>query len=246
MYVPDFTPRKAEFGKLISKAESASDEQKQPVSSLSFEQKEDLRKQLHYGNGDMTLQEWDDFLADLVEHGIITNSERFYANGFIFEMPERAQTGSACLCAPSTEAVDQMWDGDPLKWLQQMDTYFLQNSLYDDMRCANSMGFSGQRDAYVEVQSILKDILPENGKEDNSTEKAVKLPQNVHTGSDNLMEKDRVKIGTSLAVLNQQQLNLIQNSMCESVRFAMLDSARKASGREAAQKLSAILNEILW
>lgn len=90
MYLPDFTPRKAEFGKLLSKAEGASDKQEQPVSSLTPEQKEDFQKQLHYGNGDMTLQEWDDFLADLVEHGIITNSEIFYANGCLFEIPERA------------------------------------------------------------------------------------------------------------------------------------------------------------
>ena len=139
-----------------------------------------------------------------------------------------------------------MWNGDPLKWLQQMDTYYLQNSLYDDMRCANSTGFSGQRDAYVGVQNILREILPVNGKTDNSTARATEFSQNAHKMSNSRVEKNRVTAGTSLAVLSQQQLNMIQNSMYENMKSAMFGSDRNASGREAAQKLSAILNEILW
>ena len=54
---------------------------KQDVKELSEETKAELREKLHNGRGDMTLQEWDDFLADLVELAIITNTERSYANG---------------------------------------------------------------------------------------------------------------------------------------------------------------------
>lgn len=107
-YIPDYTPRKAEFGKMLSETGSISEDQKQTVSSLSPEQKERFRKQLHYGNGDMTLQEWDDFLADLVEYGIITNDERYYVDGSFLE------TGEDARIAPH-EVLDK-WDGDPLEF----------------------------------------------------------------------------------------------------------------------------------
>lgn len=45
------------------------------TESLTAAQKEALLERLHNGQGNLTLQKWDDFLADLVDLGMITNSE---------------------------------------------------------------------------------------------------------------------------------------------------------------------------
>lgn len=241
-YIPDYTPRKAEFGKMLSETGSISEDQKQTVSSLSPEQKERFRKQLHYGNGDMTLQEWDDFLADLVEYGIITNDERYYVDGSFLE------TGEDARIAPH-EVLDK-WDGDPLEFLNQRDAYFLQNSLYGDMRCAYGTGYSDQRDAYVGTQKILKEILSDGADSAayKSSAKDLEASENVRARAAYSRNGKQISVGTSLATLNQQQLNMIQNSLYENMKSAMFSggSERNASGLDATQRVREILNQILW
>ncbi|MCI8857212.1 MAG: hypothetical protein HFH26_11830 [Clostridiaceae bacterium] len=250
LYLPNYTPRKAEFGKMLSETGGISEDQKQTVSSLSPEQKERFRKQLHYGNGDMTLQEWDDFLADLVEHGIITNDERFYANGSFYETPEGVLRGDADARTASSDVVDHLWDGNPLKWLNQMDAYFLQNSFYRDMRCAYGTGYSGQRDAYVGTQKILKEILSDGADSAayKSSAKDLEASENVRARAAYSRNGKQISVGTSLATLNQQQLNMIQNSLYENMKSAMFSggSERKDSGLAATQRVREILNQILW
>ena len=130
------------------------------VKTLSAERKDELRAQLHNGQGNLSLQEWDDFLADLEELGIISHDERFFANGTLRDIPESALNGGSLFCNGNTnQSIGQMWNGDPLKWLDNMDVYMLKNQLYADMECQYYSGRSSQRDAFQEVAQIVRDIL---------------------------------------------------------------------------------------
>jgi len=165
---PNFTPRKAgaassgSFGEWVNGTKNAVTEQS--VSSLSPQERADLCKKLNHGQGGLTLQEWDDFLADMVDMGLITNDERMYANGLMREIPEAAQNGGVHFSRypagidPDIEP-EQFWSGDPLKWLNNMDIFMLKNELYANLACKNAVGCSAQRNAYQNVSKILMEIL---------------------------------------------------------------------------------------
>ena len=75
----NFEPRKVEHKGTFSDqiAEAGSVRESPSVESLSSEQLSALREKLNNGRGGMSLQAWDDFLADLEEMGAITHDERF-------------------------------------------------------------------------------------------------------------------------------------------------------------------------
>ena len=77
----NFEPRKVEHqGTFIDQiTEAGGIQENRSVETLSSEQKSALRDKLNNGRGDMSLQAWDDFLADLEEMGVITHDERFFA-----------------------------------------------------------------------------------------------------------------------------------------------------------------------
>lgn len=150
----NFEPRKVEHKEVSGEQEAPS------VKTLSDEEKNALKNRLHNGRGNLSLQEWDDFLADLEELGIISHDERFFANGSLRDIPESALRGNTHSTSGSTSrSIGQMWNGDPLKWLDSMDVYMLQNQLYANMNCQYSSGYSGQRDAFQKVAQIVRDIL---------------------------------------------------------------------------------------
>ena len=164
---PDFTPRKAgaetkgSFENHIVETKSSANGA--GVHSLSLQEKQGLYRKLHNGQGNLTLQEWDDFLADMVDIGLISNDERMYANGLMREIPEAAQSGGVLFSYTSAHDspihLEPMWTGDPLKWLDDMDIFMLKNELYANLECKNAFGFSAQRDAYKKVSQILNDLL---------------------------------------------------------------------------------------
>ena len=53
----------------------------------------------------------------------------------------------------------QIWKGNPLQWLDDMDLYALKNQLYANIGSRHSTNSSGQRDAYQKISQIVKDIL---------------------------------------------------------------------------------------
>ena len=61
---PNFTPRQVEHK--TSFGDSLSAESAPTVDSLPEEKIASLRDRLKQGRGDLTLQEWDDFLADQI------------------------------------------------------------------------------------------------------------------------------------------------------------------------------------
>ena len=158
---PNFEPRKVEHKGTFGTQLSASGHWEAPsVKTLSAELKNTLKSQLHNGQGNLSLQEWDDFLADLEEIGIISHDERFFANGTLRDIPESALNGGTHFSNGNTsQSIGQMWNGDPLKWLNSMDVYMLQNQLFANMGCQYSSGCSSQRDALQKVAQVIRDIL---------------------------------------------------------------------------------------
>ena len=145
---PGFTPRRVEsgFGSLLTAAAN-----QRSADQLTAEQKEVLRKRLNNGQGVLTLQQWDDYLADLEELGMISHDDRFYANGILQQIPEttRGLSGAESV----HDAKDRYWNGDPLQWLRDMGRI--------------STALSSQRSAYQRVENITRDILGPGG--DNFT-----------------------------------------------------------------------------
>ncbi len=179
MVGPNFTPRKAEFGSKLKEVqesggalEGGDGSEPQGVKGLPKEKRLELREKLNHGRGDMTLQEWDDFLADLVDWGIITNNERNHANGLLGVVPEN---GSLCSVFPQdyerfganpytwtkdgftfeSKLVDDLWTGDPVKFLQGLDAHILRWAAGGNM--VNAV--SSEREAIRKVGQILQEIL---------------------------------------------------------------------------------------
>ncbi|MBD5161228.1 MAG: hypothetical protein HDT14_04280 [Oscillibacter sp.] len=157
---PNFEPRKVEHTTFDGQAAEAAVQARPAAETLSPEQKSALREKLNHGRGGMSLQQWDDFLADLEELGVITHDERFTANGTLHDIPAAAQNGGTHFSSGNTtKDLMQMWKGNPQQWLDDMDLYALKNQLYANIGKQTALGRSGQRDAYQKVAQIVKDIL---------------------------------------------------------------------------------------
>ncbi len=164
MVKPNFDPRRAEFGKLLAESGREVGSKQQNVANLPPEQKEIFREKLSRGRGNMTLQEWDDYLADMVDWGLITDKERDYANGLSRDIPAAAQNGgtyfhTSSLGTSLEDEFDRLWTGDPVKFLNNLDAYMLRNSLYANLNCFTTPGLSPQRDACTSVAKLLQEIL---------------------------------------------------------------------------------------
>lgn len=160
---PSFTPRKVDPEKIeaakkkefdLKAAGKAGEEEYNALKA----NKAQLLEKLNYGRGNMTLQEWDDFLADLVEMNIITDSERFYANGISRDVPEASMRPGGYTGPGGLEKEwDQLWQGDPVKWLNDADVYMLKYQLYGNLD-GYAISTGGQRAAYMKLMDIIKEI----------------------------------------------------------------------------------------
>lgn len=176
---PNFTPRKAgqnretPFGEQMSEtaAKIISDGNAEKTitdpQDLTTEQKEKLLDRLHYGRDEeVSPQEWDDFLADLVDFGIISNSERMYANGITQPISESIMrsdlsgdgigVGRDILSIPD---LLEMWTGNPLEWLGNMDVYLLKAIRCDELDGYGTAGLSNQRAACAKIAEIVRNLL---------------------------------------------------------------------------------------
>lgn len=166
MVGPAFTPRKAGEGAGTSFRDVLMKELngKAPgVDDLSAQWKDILRGRLHNGRGDLTLQEWDNFLADLVDLGLLTNDERFFANGIMSSLPDAARGGeyTATWAGPrgSREALSDFWNGNPLDFLEQRERLLQLGGMTGQMDRMSAAGEGNERDAYRKVAQIVKDLL---------------------------------------------------------------------------------------
>lgn len=111
----------------------------------------------------MSLQEWDDYFADMVDWGLITDQERDYANGLSRDIPAAAQNGGTYFHTGSQgttleDEFDRLWTGGPVKFLNNLDAYMLRNSLYANLNCFTTPGLSPRRDARTSVAKLLQEI----------------------------------------------------------------------------------------
>jgi len=157
----NFVPRKVNHSAIPAVTDDSSENRSKPsVETLSSEQKTSLKNKLNNGRGDLSLQEWDDFLADLEEYGIISHDERFIANGTLRDIPEEALHGGTHFKSGNTSTeIAQMWKGDPLTWLDDMDVYMLKNELYTAIGSRYMYEPSEQREAFRKVSQIVRAVL---------------------------------------------------------------------------------------
>ena len=155
---PNFTPRPSGTGDFAGMF--TEEELKNPKQVINKTRGE-FKKRLNYGQGGMTLQQWDDVLADLEDVGLITNEERFYANGLL--CPCGTKRGNSIVLfstarsysafdAPSLEKFNDLWQGDPQKYLKDLDAYMQKYGLYSDPS-------GSQQAAFKHVLKILDEIL---------------------------------------------------------------------------------------
>lgn len=161
LVTPNFTPRKVDSPQAAKGDFKFADNSAPSVDTISGEQKQAFQEKLKFGRGDLTLQEWDNFLADLVELGIISNDERMYTNGILREIPDGSTNGGSYSFSsehdPDIE-LDSFWQGDPVQWLNDMDLYMLKYGLYANMQ-GQYADNSRQRAAYHKLIQIVNDIL---------------------------------------------------------------------------------------
>lgn len=147
----DYNPRKVNFGSMLAEKGIGSGEiPAEPTgldgaAKLPLEQKEALRERLNHG-GKITLQAWDDFLADLVELGILSESDRWFANHSYTIVP-----------GEGTEEFDSLWQGDPIQWMRSVDRFNIQHCT--DMEPLDPSGIDRQREVNRNVTRIVKEIL---------------------------------------------------------------------------------------
>lgn len=155
---PNFEPRKVNHNGFD--ADLTAGRTRPGVETLTPEQKADLKNKLRHGRGGLSLQEWDDFLADLEEYGIISHDERFYANGTLHDIPADALNGGTHFSHGNTSKdIAQMWKGDPVSWLDNMDVYMLKNQLYANLSGQYTSESGGQREAFRKLAQITRTVL---------------------------------------------------------------------------------------
>ena len=129
------------------------------LNTLSEEQKKELSAQLNSGQGNMSMEQWDDFLLSLVDFGLITNNDRMQALGLWTPTisQETLKIGSGPVSPIIMDRFNWQWTGDPLKWLDQLDFSFKKECMYLEVS-----GYSTKDMSYIKERvSIVADIIKE-------------------------------------------------------------------------------------
>ncbi len=108
------------------------------LEKISPEMKAELQKRLNNGDGTLSLKGWDLFLSDLVDLGMITNTERFCCNGAL------RKNGLFV----TSKGFDTLWQGDPQKYMEDLCNFRMQYGEYESL----------DKSAYEHVSQILGKI----------------------------------------------------------------------------------------
>lgn len=127
------------------------------VEELSEEERLALRHWLEKDGGYVSEENWDNFLADLVDVGLITNNERLNITGPFVP-----------LCPGQSMQVNRLldtWEGNPVSWLTQMGQCF-ENSLQWVKSGQNTgfdasyvWGLANHKMSYDTIAEITRSIL---------------------------------------------------------------------------------------
>ena len=132
------------------------------IDELSAEMKDALRSWFVDGWNHVTLEQWDNFLLDLVDLGLITNSERMHVNGMFVVLPEAAADGRYHLQHTDgknpLKLMDQ-WNGDPLHYLNALDIYQLRAQCNAALDGHGTKGIASQRTSCIKISNIVKQLF---------------------------------------------------------------------------------------
>ena len=131
------------------------------ADSLTSVQKETLLEKLHSGRGNLSLEEWDGLLQDLVGLGLIDSRDRLHASGKFIALPSPDKNGTWHSTLRTASITDRFsaWNGDPLAWLDQMDLYLMKECKYATVEGNDCSGLFDQKTACAKVYEIVASIL---------------------------------------------------------------------------------------
>ena len=169
---PNYTPKKWEAKKpsfntqLNDSTQSATNNSVAEKGNITEAQKEEWRTKFA-GKKEFSMEEWDDFLLDLVDSNVITNGERLESMGLLIPIGNvnnlDLKSGQATEIRNHYSSWDDCyplskWTGDPFKWIEDMDFYYYKQELNAKMDNRDPECFQRVRRNFSKISDILKEI----------------------------------------------------------------------------------------
>lgn len=134
------------------------------TASITEEQKKILLDKLHAGQGELSIEEWDDFLLELTDMGLITNSQRLESMGCLIPLPDNVGSGAHWVtyeqkADPYDIYLLENWEGKPLDFIQKMDFYLYKQMLGAQLNHLGTTSMENTRKTYQKVSDIVKEVL---------------------------------------------------------------------------------------
>ncbi len=133
------------------------------TSGLTEEEKTELLNQFNAGQGKLSMEQWDDFLLSLVDLGLITNGTRLEALGFLVPIADDISgtgNGNSTYDTKLSEMLPlNMWDDDPVKWLEDMDFYLYKKILYAQQNHYGTGSLEQTREDLKKIAQIIDELL---------------------------------------------------------------------------------------
>ena len=130
------------------------------LNTLSEEQKKELSAQLNSGQGNMSMEQWDDFLLSLVDFGLITNNDRMQALGHgLMPISQEAREHGGSGLSAIKDRFSWQWTGDPLNWLDQLDFSFKKECMYLEVGGYNTKDMSYIKERISNIADIIKELM---------------------------------------------------------------------------------------
>lgn len=168
---PKYMPKKWEPKQFIAQLNLQSNASAAEANSIIETHKKELLDKLHAGQGDLSMEEWDDFLLQLTDMGLITNGQRMEAMGLLIPLPDLPNgiTPSSTECIhwvsneeksdPYDAYLMNHWNGNPLDFLQDMDFYLHKQMLSANLNHLGTTSIEKTRKTYDKIAEIIKGIL---------------------------------------------------------------------------------------
>jgi len=127
------------------------------------EHKQELLDKLNAGQGELSMEEWDDFLLELTDLGLITNGERLEAMGHLIPIADMKPGSFMVTYEEKSDPFEgyllEYWNGNPLDYIQKMDFYLHKQMLGAKLNHVGKTGIENTRKTYSKIADIVKEIL---------------------------------------------------------------------------------------
>ncbi|MEY8322220.1 hypothetical protein AAK894_14300 [Lachnospiraceae bacterium 46-61] len=115
------------------------------------------------GKKEFSMEEWDDFLLELTDMGLITNGQRLEAMGHLIPIPDMESGSFTVTYEQKSDPYDAYlpnhWKGDPLDFIEKMDFYLYKQMLGAKLNHVGTTGIENTRKTYNKIADIVKEIL---------------------------------------------------------------------------------------